>query len=66
MVRGRLPGGRLRVFSRWGILVFGTDDADRLLWDGVGAAGGEYFYELDYPDCQGQPRHRRGVVTLVR
>ena len=65
-VRGALPGGRLRVFSRWGIPVFGTDDAEALRWDGAGAAGGEYFYQLDYPDCQGQPRHRRGIITLVR
>ena len=65
-VQGALPGGRLRVFSRWGILVFGTAEADRLRWDGAGAAAGEYFYQLEYPDCQGRPRQRRGVVTLVR
>ena len=65
-VRGALPGGRLRVFSRWGVLVFGTAAAEALRWDGAGAAAGEYFYELDYPDCQGQPRQRRGLVTLVR
>ena len=65
-VQGALPGGRLRVFSRWGVPVFGTAEAAALRWDGAGAAAGEYFYQLDYPDCQGQPRQRRGVVTLVR
>ncbi|WP_201984123.1 T9SS type B sorting domain-containing protein [Hymenobacter rubidus] len=64
-VRAPVPGGRLRVFSRWGRLVFqATDPA--LRWDGTGAAGGDYFYLLDYADCRGTARHRRGTLTLVR
>ena len=64
-VRAPLPGGRLRVYSRWGQTVYHTTDP-ALRWDGAGAAPGEYFYQLDYPDCRGREQHRRGVLTLVR
>ena len=64
-VRAPLPGGRLQVFGRWGQAVFATTDP-ALRWDGAGAPGGEYFYYLEYPDCQGTTRRRRGTVTLVR
>lgn len=64
-VRAPLPGGRLRVFGRWGQAVFSTADP-ALRWDGAGAPAGEYFYYLEYPDCQGTTRRRRGTVTLVR
>lgn len=64
-VRAPLPGGRLRVFSRWDQLVFQTQDP-ALRWDGAGAAAGDYFYLLTYPDCRGQARQQRGPVLLVR
>ncbi|MGY3091176.1 gliding motility-associated-like protein [Hymenobacter sp. UYAg731] len=64
-VRQPLPGGRLRVYSRWGALVFSSDDP-ALRWDGAGAAAGEYLYQLDYPDCRGTLRRQRGPLTLVR
>jgi gliding motility-associated-like protein len=64
-VRSPLPGGHLRVYSRWGQAVFSTD-APALRWDGAGATAGDYFYQLDYLDCQGGTRHRRGTLTLVR
>ena len=64
-VRAPLPGGQLRVYSRWGQPVFSTNDPV-LRWDGAGAAAGAYFYQLDFPDCRGVVQHRRGVLTLVR
>ena len=64
-VRTPLPGGRLRVFSRWGPPVFSTTEP-ALRWDGTGAAAGTYFYELEYPDCRGTARQRRGTLLLVR
>ena len=65
-VRAPLPGGRLRVFSRWGTLVYQTQDPAALRWDGTGAAGGEYSYQLDYPDCRGTLRQQHGSLLLVR
>lgn len=68
--RGVLHGaltdsGRLRVFSRWGRLVY---EAAGLApaWDGAGAAAGHYFYQFDYLDCQGQTQSRRGWLELIR
>lgn len=65
-VRAPLPGGRLRVFARWGTLVYQTQDPAALRWDGAGAAAGEYTYQLDYPDCHGTTRQQRGSLLLVR
>ncbi len=64
-VRAALPHGHLRVFSRWGQLVY-ESIAPSLHWNGYGASGGEYFYQIDYPNCNGQQQHQRGVVTLIR
>ncbi|GAA3923361.1 gliding motility-associated C-terminal domain-containing protein [Hymenobacter algoricola] len=60
-----LADAHLRVFSRWGQLVYQTrDPAAR--WAGSGAAEGVYFYQLDYQDCRGQTRTIKGPVTLSR
>ncbi|GAB3854801.1 hypothetical protein GCM10028822_25090 [Hymenobacter terrigena] len=65
-VRQPLPGGRLRVYSRWGSLVFSSAEPAALRWDGAGSAAGEYLYQLDYPDCHGATRQQRGPLLLVR
>ncbi|MDQ2794207.1 MAG: gliding motility-associated C-terminal domain-containing protein [Bacteroidota bacterium] len=64
-VRGPLAGYRLRVFSRWGQLVYDSPDPAQP-WTGTGQAAGEYFYQLSYVNCENQPRQQRGVVTLSR
>ncbi len=64
-VLGTLPMARLRVFSRWGSLVYETS-AFAPAWDGAGAAAGEYFYHLEYANCRGAMRQQRGIVTLIR
>lgn len=62
---GAVPGGaQLRVYSRWGQLVYQAQGpAPR--WNGAGAAPGVYFYLLDYADCQGKNRQVRGPVELI-
>ena len=46
-------------------LVYQTAAPAALRWDGIGAAGGEYGYPLDCPDCRGTLRQQRGSLTLA-
>ena len=63
---GAVPGGaQLRVYSRWGQLVYAANGPSPR-WNGGGASAGSYFYLLTYTDCRGQSRQRRGVVELIR
>ena len=55
----------LRVFSRWGRLVYEATNSSPA-WDGLGASAGQYTYQLEYLDCQGQTQHQRGWVELIR
>jgi len=64
-VQAPLPQGQIRVFSRWGQLVYESTAKD-LRWDGTGAAPGEYYYYLTYSDCLNRIQRRQGIVTLVR
>jgi gliding motility-associated-like protein len=61
--------GELRIFSRWGKLVFSTNDLVTG-WPGEAAAAGTYFYELHYrlldDNPADEPRRTRGWVELVR
>lgn len=61
--------GELRIFSRWGALLFTTTDLTTG-WDGAGVAAGTYLYDLQYQllenDVADEPRRTRGWVEVVR
>ena len=64
VVPGLLPNTRVSFYSRWGRLVYRTDDY-RNEWDGAGLASGVYYYLIENPRlCQG-PR-LKGWVEVVR
>ncbi len=50
----------IRIYNRWGNLVFRSDDPG-FRWDGGGQPGGIYFYEIDYG-----ARDYKGTITLQR
>ncbi len=61
---------RLRIFNRWGQLVFETRDP-LVAWDGNQQDGkeapmGNYIWTADYTDIQGFPHSRKGQVLLLR
>jgi len=71
---GYLDGVRsfeLKVWNRWGEVVFATQEADQA-WNGrmhnSGAVlpAGVYMYQLDYNAPRGEQVHLNGVVTLIR
>jgi len=59
---------QLRVFNRWGLLIFTSDDPE-LGWDGningSVASPGVYSYLLQYLAPGGKTTEKKGVVTLV-
>ncbi|MEY3249367.1 MAG: hypothetical protein RL742_1410, partial [Bacteroidota bacterium] len=64
-----LPDGfLLRIYSRWGDLVFETQDATAY-WDGSIAGKlaqpGVYVYQLEMNTCDG-PVRKSGDITLIR
>ena len=61
---------RMQIFSRWGELVFETDDVNaswdgKLARNGGDAQQGVYLYVVTFADPDGEQR-REGYVTLVR
>lgn len=56
----------IRIFNRWGRLVFESTDATKN-WKGKDEAEGTYFYELRYTDvCSNEEKLKTGTVTLLR
>jgi gliding motility-associated-like protein len=64
-----LQNFELRVFNRWGQLVFITNDINTG-WDGnyrnKRLDEGVYVYLVDYAFKQTAHRHQKGIVTLIR
>ena len=56
----------IRIFNRWGRLVFESTDATKN-WKGTDDSEGTYFYELRYTDiCSNLEKLKTGTVTLLR
>ena len=60
----------LRVFNRYGQLVFQAENYDNS-WNGTTGTGeslpeGPYYYILDYVDFDGNPQQLKGSITLLR
>ena len=60
---------RLRVWTRWGELIFSTDDPNAS-WDGTfkgsESPGGGYLWDASYIDVGGEFQEFKGGVVLVR
>lgn len=52
--------GEIRIFNRWGQIVFKSSDYN-FSWDGEGYEAGEYFYEID-----NRGELIRGLITLMK
>ncbi|GAB4251585.1 MAG: hypothetical protein Kow0079_05650 [Vicingaceae bacterium] len=56
----------LRIYNRWGKLVYESSDA-KAYWDGGNFKEGTYFYELKFTDvCSSEEKLVTGYVTLLR
>jgi gliding motility-associated-like protein len=69
LVFGKVQSFRLRVFDRWGQLMFQTDDPVRR-WDGTNKgndlATGVFVWQCSY-QIEGQDkRHEKGTVVLIK
>lgn len=56
---------RLRIFDRWGGVVFATGDAHQG-WSGDGLVDGIYAWTVELRDSEGKLREAAGHVTLLR
>ena len=65
----RLTSFDLRVYNRWGQLVFRTHDINQG-WNGMyknqEVPPGVYIYVVNYSLLQNEPVQQRGTVTLIR
>ena len=60
----------LRIFNRWGELIFSTAEVDSDFWDGTIAGKnvnpGVYVYYAEYYCLNGNLQRRKGNVTVIR
>ena len=61
---------KMRIFNRWGQLVFKTDDVDNERWngmvDGVVANAGVYVYFIEYQCLNGNTVFQKGNITVIK
>ena len=61
---------KMRIFNRWGQLIFKTDDVDNDRWDGSvnnGVANpGVYIYFIEYQCLNGDEVFLKGNITVLR
>jgi len=57
---------KLKIYNRWGNLLFETEDADKV-WNGGDQEPGVYFYHLEYNiNCgEGAADSKEGVIHLI-
>jgi len=55
----------LRVYSRWGGLVFKTTNYTEA-WGASNTADGIYFYSIGYKNCLNEPQQAKGMVQVMR
>jgi len=60
----------MRIFNRWGGVVFATDDVDNNRWDGtingVVANAGVYVYFIEYTCLNGDEVVQKGNITILK
>jgi gliding motility-associated-like protein len=63
-----LASGTLKIFNRWGQLIYTTSEISKG-WNGMvnsnKVAAGVYFYMVEYIDFSGQQKMKKGWVDLV-
>lgn len=55
----------VRVYNRWGTLVFETSDEDKG-WDGSGMEDNIYVYVIQYKNARGEFIELKGTITMIR
>lgn len=64
-----LPGYRMQIFNRWGVLVFETTDTNKG-WDGNASGqpqpSATYVYKINYKTPLGKEQQQSGTLVLIR
>jgi gliding motility-associated-like protein len=60
-----VQGYSLKVFNRWGRLVYEGHNANEG-WDAATNSGGTYYYLVDYTDCAGRTQHERRWIDVIK